>query len=58
MALKAYSLSVAKEATSHNSDTLLVDDARRLFLVADGQGDGAPEDGKRSGEPAHFKSSG
>ena len=50
MALKAYSLSVAKEATSHNSDTLLVDDARRLFLVADGQGDGAA--GKIASEAA------
>lgn len=38
MEIRGYSVSVAKDAGSVNEDAILVDDSRRLYIVADGMG--------------------
>lgn len=38
MEIRGYSVSVAKDAGSTNEDSILVDESRRLFIVADGMG--------------------
>ena len=38
MEIRGYSVSVAKDAGSVNEDSILVDESRRLFIVADGMG--------------------
>ena len=41
MEIRGYSVSVAKDASSINEDAILVDETRRLFVVADGMGGAA-----------------